>query len=197
MSELADDLSGQTPFDSTGLIHPDVHSKEDRDAVEAMGILRARRKHLKKNRKRGWLTVDYIKRVHRDMFSGIYDWAGTYRNKNFDTNIGIRFYEIAAAMEELCRDVEYRQSMQEKPMPILEQAVRIHHRLVEIHPFRNGNGRHARLVSDIFLTAHGHATPRWPQESQLDTRTEYIQTLRAADRGDFKPLVNYTKRYIP
>jgi Fic-DOC domain mobile mystery protein B len=197
MNKPPDDLPGQTPFDQQGLIHPDVRSKRDLDTVEAVEILHARRKHLKKSRKKGWLTADYINRVHKDMFNGIWEWAGTYRKKDFEPNIGIPFYKIAASVEQLCRDAEYRQSMRENPMSLLEQAVRIHHTLVQIHPFRNGNGRHARLMSDIFLTANGHSTPQWPQESELDTRTEYIQTLRAADRGDYKPLISYTRRYLP
>ena len=197
MNKLSDELPGQTPFDRSGLIHPDVQSKKDLDAVEAVGILRARHKHLKRSRKKGWLTSDYMIRVHKDMFNGIWEWAGTYRKKDFEPNIGISFFQIAAAVEQLCRDVEYRLTMQENPMSLLEQAVRIHHTLVQIHPFRNGNGRHARLISDIFLAAHGHATPHWPQESELDTRTEYIQTLRAADRGDYKPLVDYIRRCLP
>ncbi|MBI4424426.1 MAG: Fic family protein, partial [Elusimicrobia bacterium] len=69
-----------------------------------------------------------------------------------------------------------------------------------IHPFRNGNGRHARLVADIYLRSHGHGLPVWPSAplaANGAARDEYLRAVREADLGDFLPLVGYTKRYLP
>jgi Fic family protein len=78
--------------------------------------------------------------------------------------------------------------------------VRIHHRLVVIHPFRNGNGRHARLMGDIFLSAQKLPFPQWPYEEMTNEgspRSEYIAALKAADREDYGPLVRYTQQHLP
>ena len=78
-------------------------------------------------------------------------------------------------------------------LPILEQAVRLHHRLVWIHLFENGNGRHARLASDLFLAFHNHPLPKWPTDIAAtgSKRVRYIEALKAADRGDIDPLLQY------
>jgi Fic family protein len=80
---------------------------------------------------------------------------------------------------------------------ILEKAARIHHRLVSIHPFENGNGRFSRLISDRYLKACGSAYPIWPAlEHEGDVRSYYIQCLKSADRGDFEPLMKLMNRFI-
>ena len=91
-------------------------------------------------------------------------------------------------------------TQQENPLPVLERAVRLHHRLSWIHPFPNGNGRHARLMSDIYLYVNGCKLPEWPSSAMSrtsDVRAEYLDALRKADRGDFGPLVAYTNRHLP
>ena len=77
----------------------------------------------------------------------------------------------------------------------IEQATRIHHRLVWIHPFPNGNGRFARLIADMYLKSLGCTHPTWPVDLQNDSpdRKRYINTLKAADKGDFGPLIAFTR----
>jgi Fic-DOC domain mobile mystery protein B len=189
-----------TPFDADGLLLTDVHTLADLNAAEAEGIMSARNRHLKrrKNPDRTWLTDAYIRRVHRDMFDELWSWAGTYRTSNVQP--GIPFPRISTEIGLLCRDVESWDKQTDNPLPILERAVRLHHRLVQIHPYRNGNGRHARLMSDIYLRAHSHPLPEWPYaeitQEGTSPRKEYVLTLKAADRGDYQPLLSYTRRYL-
>jgi len=190
-----------TPFDADGLLPTDVYTLADLNAAEAEGIMAARSRHLKrrKNSARAWLIDTFVRRVHRDMFDRIWSWAGTYRVT--DVQPGIPYHRIATEVGLLCRDVEAWDKQTVNPMPILERAVRLHHRLVQIHPFRNGNGRHARLMADIYLRAHGQPLPEWPHSEIIkegtSPRKEYILALKAADGGDYRLLVDYTRRYLP
>jgi Fic-DOC domain mobile mystery protein B len=189
-----------TPFDADGLLLNDVQTLADLNAAESEGIMAARTRHLgrRKNPKRSWLTDTYIRKVHQDMFHKIWSWAGEYRTLNVQP--GIPFHRIASEVGLLCRDSESWNTQTENPIPVLERAARLHHRLVQIHPFRNGNGRHARLMADILLRSHGHPLPNWPYSEMMQEgtspRKDYILALKAADQGDYEPLVTYTRRFM-
>lgn len=76
--------------------------------------------------------------------------------------------------------------------------MRFHHRLVLIHPFPNGNGRHARLMTDIFLLSQNYERFLWGDHQAMTSATvirrNYIDALRAADRGDYGLLKIFLRR---
>jgi Fic family protein len=77
-----------------------------------------------------------------------------------------------------------------------EIAARFHHRLVWIHPFSNGNGRHARLLTDLLLAANGAVPFTWGRgdlEHAGEARERYLAALRAADARDFAPLLAFVR----
>lgn len=83
-------------------------------------------------------------------------------------------------------------------MPLIEQAARLHHGAVSIHPFENGNGRWARMLANIWLKLHGSPPTVWPQESVGETsiiRDEYLNAVKAADAMDFAPLIALHEKY--
>ena len=129
-----------------------------------------------------------IRELHRRMFDRTWGWAGTYRLS--DKNIGVDWPTIAVEVRNLIDDGAcwIRQGV----FDIEETAVRLHHRLVKVHPFPDGNGRHARLWCDLLLGQNGRAPIVWPSD-QLGTageaRRAYIRSLRAADGGDLEPLL--------
>ena len=127
------------------------------------------------------------------MFCQTWKWAGKFRQSNY--NIGVDWHNIQEELKKLVDDVDFWQN-QEKGLDVFAQSVRLHHRLVLIHPFVNGNGRHARLVSDIFLFSRNHKMPIWPSKELLeetDIRQKYIDALKVADKGDYGPLEKFTK----
>ena len=80
--------------------------------------------------------------------------------------------------------------------PADEIAVRFHHRLVRIHPFLNGNGRHARLMADLLVMRLGRERFSWGRESLRDpgaARARYIEALRAADNHDIALLLAFSR----
>lgn len=129
--------------------------------------------------------------LHSKMFNEVWKWAGKFRTTA--KNIGIEFYLIPVELRKLCKDVDAW--IEFESYPIIELAARFHHRLVSIHPFPNGNGRLARLATDVLLTRQlGLPRLEWGRTSLdivSDIRNRYINALREADRGNYGPLISF------
>lgn len=188
--------------DESGLLLPHLTTRETRNAVELESIGRAYDKHLFRGHKKksgsGWLAEPYIRRVHLDMFGSIWDWAGKFRQ--VDVNIGIAWSMIPEQVRILSDDFKYWDSPQSS-MPVLEIAARLQNRLTRIHPFKNGNGRHARLITDIFFCSHNHSLPKWPQIQLMPqgdaVRGRYISAMKKADAEDFSELILFISEFLP
>jgi Fic-DOC domain mobile mystery protein B len=144
------------------------------------------------NRRRDPLSEKFVQALHRRMLSDVWRWAGKFRAS--ERNLGIAFYEIPAALRQLLDDtkawIEY------KTYPPDEIAVRFHHRLVQIHPFPNGNGRHARLMADLLVMRLGGERFSWGSANLQDAavvRRRYIAALQAADDHDIGPLLAFAR----
>lgn len=130
--------------------------------------------------------------LHKRMFGDVWTWAGSYRTT--ERNIGIEAHRIAVEVRTLFGDVRYW--VEHVTYPPDEIAVRLHHRLVAIHPFPNGNGRHARLLADLLIERLGRAPFSWgggslTNMSQL--RTNYIAALKMADGNEIRPLLAFAR----
>ncbi|WP_347336811.1 mobile mystery protein B [Coxiella burnetii] len=138
-------------------------------------------------------TLDFVKKVHRRMFGKTWRWAGQFRTSN--KNIGVDWVGIPVELRVLVDDLRYQ--LKNKSYPLDELAVRFHHRLVAVHPFVNGNGRHARLMTDILLLSQGEKRFSWGMAEDLivksPVRKKYISALRAADKLDYAPLLTFVK----
>lgn len=192
---------GATPIeDASGLLLEGVVTYAVLNRKETENIVRAVDEHLdhRKRRPALWLTEEYVRLVHRDMFDQVWEWAGRYRET--ELNIGVAAHRIRDEVGTLCQDVAFWDEQKDNPLPVLERAARLHHRLAWIHPFPNGNGRHARLMSDIYLRVHRHKLPAWPSSAlggPGEERGAYLDALRKADLGDFGSLTSYTTRFLP
>lgn len=186
--------------DISDLLLRHLTTRESRNVVELEKIDQAYDKHVFRGRKKKiesqWLTDEYIRQVHHDMFGGIWNWAGKYRQINL--NIGIIWNQIPEQIRVLCDDFAYWNA--ENSMPILEVAARLQNRLTRIHPFKNGNGRHARLITDIFLSSRNHPLPKWPQIQLIEhgdtVRKQYIDAMKQADLDCFDQLVAFMEKYL-
>jgi Fic-DOC domain mobile mystery protein B len=194
--------SGATPGDDTsGLIQTQLTDRGARNAAELDTISRAYNKHVYRARRKSarteWLTDEFIRRVHFDMFGEIWGWAGKYRTDRL--NIGIEFHLIPEQIKLLCGDFSYWIS-DRGSMPPLEIAARLQNRLTRIYPFTNGNGRHARLITDIFFHSVKHPLPKWPQIQLLSEgdqiRSRYIEAMKAADKEDYGDLMAFMKEFV-
>lgn len=184
---------GATPLDpdaAAGLI-PGLSTQGELNEFEERNILQADRWAMKSRKlRRRFPNAEALRELHRRMFDQTWKWAGQYRHT--DTNIGVPWQQITTAVYTLCDDIGYQ--IEHGIYDWLERAARFHHRLVAIHPFPNGNGRHARLATDLLLVQHGQARFTWGSQSLIangEARSAYIAALREADAGYIDPLIAF------
>ena len=144
------------------------------------------------SRRRNVLEEGFLNTLHKRMYGNVWRWAGTYRKTQ--KNIGIEFYKIPTELRKLLDDCRYW--VKNNAHPPDEIAARFHHRLVSIHCYANGNGRHARLAADLLLIALGRERFSWGSTNLVDaglTRAAYVAALRTADNHDYAPLVAFVR----
>ncbi len=143
-------------------------------------------------RKRNVLDEKFLKNLHKRMFGRVWRWAGKFRQS--ERNIGVDAYRIPNDLRHLLNDCRYW--IENGTYDSDEIATRFHHRLVLIHTFPNGNGRHARLATDLLLIALGRPRFTWGRINLVDTnetRKAYVTALRAADNHDYKSLQEFVR----
>ena len=143
-------------------------------------------------RKRDVLSERFLDNLHKRMLGRVWRWAGKRRQSN--KNLGVDAYRIPAELRQLLEDC--RHWIDNATYEPDEIAVRFHHRLVWIHPYPNGNGRHARLATDLLLVGLGRKHFSWGRVNLVDaskTRTAYIAALGAADKHDIKLLLEFVR----
>ena len=186
---------GATPIDpdeAEGLLLTHITTLGDLDRWEQENIVEALT-WLDKTNPTDILNEQFVKELHRRMFVSVWKWAGHFRRS--DKNIGGPWYQISMSLKNLCDDARFWIKLQEESPD--EMAIRFHHRLVSIHPFPNGNGRHARLMTDILLE-NVMKCPRFTWGSGNlskpgDIRQNYIAALRAADEHNYEPLLKFVR----
>lgn len=186
---------GNTPLDPSeaeGLI-PDLTTQVELNEFEFRNILQARQ-WLARNPKisADVLNPETLRRIHQQMFGQTWRWAGRYRLTQ--KSIGVEAFRISTELKNLVDDVTVW--IQCDTYPKEEIAVRFHHRLVQIHPFPNGNGRHARLVTDLLCAQLGLPEFSWGRANLTDpgeVRQRYIAALGQADRHDLSPLIEFVR----
>lgn len=190
---------GATPIDpdeAEDLLSAHVSTRQELDELEEAnirdGLRWARRQVLRRRRSVDVLREDFLYELHRRMFGAVWKWAGAVRQT--DKNIGVDKFIVRTEVRKLVEDARYwREHSVYEP---IELAVRLHHRLVSIHPFSNGNGRHARMIADLIVEQMGGKPLSWGGGSLTETsdlRSNYLAALRSADDGDLGPLLEFAQ----
>ncbi len=192
-----DYTDGQTPLDEDekdDLRIPTITTRGDLDEFEQLGVEKANEWLLgRKISLDKILTEVFVTDLHRKMFSDIWTWAGEFRKS--DKNIGVDWTMIGVELKNLLEDCKYW--IDNKVYVEDEIAVRLSHRMVSIHPFANGNGRHSRLMADVLINK-GFGKPyfTWGSTNLVkpgEARTKYLQALREADNNNYKPLIELAR----
>lgn len=186
---------GATPLDpseSEGLI-PYLATQSDLNRAETRNIVRATLwAQDDKSVASNLLDAETLRLIHRKMFDRTWRWAGRYRITQ--KSIGVEAYKISSELKMLTEDV--KAWIEFSTYPHDEIAVRFHHRLVLIHPFPNGNGRHARLATDLLCKQLGIPPFSWGANSRLEPeaiRRSYIQALQRADAHELGDLLGFVR----
>jgi len=185
---------GATPLDPDemeGIKYPHIETRAELDQLEQQNIQDGFNWLSRQRKYQNFLNELFLRELHKQLFGAVWSWAGQYRKT--EKNIGIDPRRIAVEVRKLLDDACFW--IEHSVYPRDEFASRFHHRLVFIHPFPNGNGRHGRIMTDVILT-HALEVPaiRWEKRSldrDGDYRRRYINALRQADGGDMQPLIEF------
>jgi Fic-DOC domain mobile mystery protein B len=200
LSELIDNPEGATPLnldDMLGLKLKHIDTREQLNEVEAANILQGQiwASKLKKGTQVPTLddifNRDFVSDLHNALFGEVWEWAGHFRKR--ELNIGVDPKNIAVDLHNFLEDAKCW--LEFKHYDNLELSARIQHRLVQIHPFVNGNGRHSRIFTDIVRVYLLNEKPmKWANaklENMTAERDSYITGLREADVGDLSTFIKY------
>lgn len=190
-------IEGQTPLDEDekeGLKIRSIATRGELDEFEQLNIEKAIQWTLGKKWDANYiLSEEFVQLLHRKMFHDIWTWAGQFRKSN--KNIGVDKYQIAVSLKQLLDDTKYW--LEKNPMTEEEIAIQFKHRIVKIHCFPNGNGRHSRLIADVIISKIFYKDVftwnRTDLSKKGETRTKYLNAIRSADGGDIKPLMEFSR----
>jgi len=190
-------IEGQTPIDEDekeGLLISTISTRGELNEFEHANIVQAIEWTLK-NRfsKEEILTEEFLFLVHRKMFGEVWEWAGKKRRTN--KNIGVDKYQISTEVIKLIDDCRFW--IVNKTFSSDEIAIRFSHRIVQIHIFPNGNGRHSRLVADIIISnMFGGSVFSWGSADISragSVRSKYLEAIHHADAGDYKAMIEFAR----
>ena len=194
MRKEKEDAEGTTPLEPEereGLKFPHVTTREELNHLEQVNIQEGIR-WLSRYRRLDLLQEGFVRELHRKLFGQVWEWAGETRRT--EKNIGIDPLQIPVQLRQLLDDAQYW--VDHGTYAPLELGARLHHRLVYIHVFANGNGRHARIMTDaVLIRLLNHAPIDWAGGHDLQSmntrRKDYIQALRDADKEDYEKLLEF------
>ncbi len=200
-----DYIDAQTPLDEEekdGLLIPTIATRGELDEFEQQNIEQAVQWTLGRSFKPDTVfTEEFIRMVHKRMYADVWAWAGEFRKTN--KNIGIDKWQIPTELRYLLDDIRYWH--ENNTYPPDEIAVRFKHRIVSIHCFANGNGRHSRLMADIIIEKiYKQPVFSWGAalslsmgaanlSSEGDARAAYLKAVKAADQGDYSLLLAFAR----
>ncbi len=188
---------GQTPIDENekeGLLIQSITTHGELDEHEQLNIEKAIEWIIQtKINPDKILTEEFIKKIHEKMFSDIWKWAGKFRKS--EKNIGVEWIKIGVELKYLLDDTKYW--IDNKTYSPDEIAIRFKHRLVNIHCFPKGNGRHSRIMADIIIESiFNKEIFTWNHSNMLKphrTRKKYIAAIKAGDKGNINPLIEFAR----
>lgn len=191
-------IDGQTPLneeEKLGLRIKTITTRGELDELEQLNIEKALAWIFKgKFNEEKILTPEFICTVHKKMFGDVWEWAGSFRKT--DKNIGVKWFMISIELNTLLGDAKFW--IENETFSPDEIAIRFKHRLVSIHCFSNGNGRHSRILADIIIESiYGRNVFSWGNSILLKPdamRKEYIDSIRRADNGTIDPLLAFARK---
>ena len=192
-----DFTDGKTPLtddEKEGLLIKSISTRGELDEFEQHHIEKAmlwlRRKQFSAEE---IISEKFVRDLHRRMYEGVWKRAGQFRRS--EKNIGLASHQVSTSLRQLLGDCLFW--FQHGTYPEEELVIRFKHRLVQIHCFANGNGRHSRLLADVMMEKIFHRKAfTWGaanQAKQGDPRTAYIKALKEADNGDYDNLIDFAK----
>ncbi len=188
---------GQTPIDEDeqeGLLISTIATQAELNEFEQQNIEDALQWAMSRNfTPEQVFSERFVCEVHKRMFGTVWSWAGIFRTTN--KNLGVDKHQISVELKKLLDDALYW--VEHNTYTPDELAIRFKHHIVSIHCFPNGNGRHSRFMGDVIVEKlFGQEHFSWGAKNlsaDNEARAAYLKAVRAADRGDFKPLLTFAR----
>lgn len=190
LAEQDDASTPLSPEERKGLIPSYITLRGELNEAEQANILEAEEWAF--SRRRNVLDEKFLNTLHKRMYGNVWRWAGQYRTSQ--KNIGVEYYRVPTDLRAFLDGCRYW--VEHNTYPPDDIAARFHHRLVWIHCYPNGNGRHARTAADLLLVSLGRDRFSWGSANLIDaraTRAAYVAALRAADNHDYGPLLTFVR----
>jgi Fic-DOC domain mobile mystery protein B len=190
-------IDGQTPLgeeEKEGLRIKTISTREELDEFEQYNIEKAIQwMYSKKMKKEQLLSEKFIRELHKKMYDDVWLWAGKFRTS--EKNLGVASYKIATELKMLMDDCLFW--IENNTFEPVEIAVRFKHKLVSIHCFANGNGRHSRLMADLIMEkVFEKPAFSWGGNDLVkptDKRNSYIKAVQLADKNELQPLIEFAQ----
>jgi Fic-DOC domain mobile mystery protein B len=185
--EYEDDQTPLSEEEKDGLLIKSITTHAELNEHEQLNIEQAIKWVIEsKLNKDKILTEDFIRTLHKKMLGNVWAWAGEFRKS--EKNIGVD-------LKMLLDDTKYW--IENETYSPDEISIRFKHRLVNIHCFPNGNGRHSRIMADIIIESIFKSKVfTWNHSNMVkadDTRKNYINAIREGDKGDINPLIKFAR----
>lgn len=192
-----DYIEGQTPLDEEekeGLLIPSISTRRELDEFEQQNIEKTIEWTMKRKfKKENIISEDFVDELHCKMFDDVWKWAGEFRRSN--KNIGVDWKQIGISLKQLTDDCLFW--IEEKTYSEEEIAVRYKHKIVMIHCFPNGNGRHSRLMADVIVNhIFGKPVFTWNRANlnqKGEQRNNYLKAIKEADKDNIKLLMKFAR----
>ncbi len=189
------DRDGSTPLDHDqilGIRFSHLTTMGELDELEDLNIQKGL-EWLNRQKDPNYLTTEFICKLHEKLFGDVWKWAGKFRTA--EVNISkYRSYDVGPQLKNFFEDAKLW--IQLGKMSWDEISAEMHHRLVTIHPFPNGNGRTTRIYTEYVQKRNNQPVTSWMaslgKNPQL-RRDHYIKALRNADKGDFDLLIEFMR----
>jgi Fic-DOC domain mobile mystery protein B len=186
-------IQGATPIDDVSglLLNTSRHyTLDDIYVFEAKNTHKVTLKYLlgTPHKKQAPFSYEWMLKLHHEMFGEVWDWAGKLRQ--VELSIGVKAYMVSSELKKLVDDLAFWE--EHNSFSVTEIAARLHHRAVQIHPFKNGNGRWSRMLANIYLKQNSLEAITWSEgelAKENPYRDNYIQALKEADNGDYARLL--------
>ena len=186
------DITQLNPDEKHGLKVKNIKTHGELNKLEILNIAKCEL-WLKDQQLDDILSIQFVKLLHKKMFEDVWDWAGIFRTS--EKSIGqVHPSQIQEQLLALLREADYW--FQNEIYSPLVFAARLHVRFEQIHPFPNGNGRHGRILTNLYLQhVFKHPPIKWLDltryKNSEELRKNYIASLRAADDYDFEPILEF------
>lgn len=187
--KVRDGATNLSKDELNGLILKHITTMKQLDEAEGLNILEGL-KFLSEYQSKDFLHITFAVKLHRKLFEHVWKWAGKFRTT--EKNIGISPEYVQIELHKLFENSKFQIKNMTYPAEVI--GAHFHHRLVQIHPFSNGNGRWARIFTEYLYRRMNWGKPNWHKELEPEVRRgQYIMCLRAADEKNFQPLIDFMK----